>query len=98
MIYFLSGLRTNNFSLPANQSHRPVLIDSHCVKPCQRTIYEPATSNAALSALSMESILSLNKEKVQQQRHLSRGISHRLQVQSFSTTVEKLTAVSNAFE
>ena len=30
---------------------------AQCVEPCTRTVYEPLASNAALSSLSIESIL-----------------------------------------
>ena len=36
-----------------------------CTEPCERVIYDPALSNAALSTLSIESILAVNREVLQ---------------------------------
>ena len=36
-----------------------------CTEPCERVIYDPAPSNAALSSLSIESILAVKREVLQ---------------------------------
>ncbi len=68
-----------------------------CIPPCQRDIYEPQTSNAALSTLSIETILATNTEYIKREREQARDVGYRMRDNRFVGTARQLTQTQNAF-